>query len=132
MKKILLVAILFTALNISCKKEEVINYSSNTLVTGSWVGKYTYNAGGSTSLVDWSVTMNADGSCIVSDGSLRLDGVYNISENKLKLFAKSTGSFQIKYDATLNNNTLDGVIVWNYFQGATPVTVTGTAKLTKQ
>jgi hypothetical protein len=141
MKKLLLAAVLFTAIFTSCKKETVVNYSSNTLVTGTWGGKYSAAVppAVSNTLVDWSVSLKADGNCRVYDGkiadtasSLKLDGVYNVNEGKLKLFARSTGSFQCKFDATLSNNSLDGAIIWSYFSGATPVTLAGSGNLAKQ
>ncbi len=56
MKKILLGAVLFIVISTSCKKENAtITYSSNTLVTGLWVGKF--NTGASDS---WIINLKSD------------------------------------------------------------------------
>lgn len=136
MKKLLSAVLLFTTALSACKKESVVTYSSNTLVIGVWTGKY--SAGGTIN-VDWTADLKADGTCTVFESkiadtalSVRLIGVYNISESKLKIFARSAGSFQIKYDATLNSNSFDGAIILNYVSNGIPITSAGIANLVKQ
>lgn len=135
--KILLSAVMLVIVTFAaCKKESVVTYSSNTLVAGLWTGKY--SAGGGIN-VDWTASLKADGTCRVYETKIadtaltsKLDGVYNISEGKLKILAKTAGSLQIKYDAVLNSNSLEGTIIWNYIANGIPTTTAGIANLVKQ
>jgi hypothetical protein len=136
MKYLLTAALVLMITVAACKKENIITYSSNTQVIGVWTGKY--SAGGSQN-INWTATLKTDGSCSVYEAKItdtlvssRLDGVYNISEGKLKLYARTAGSFEVKYDAALNNNALDGTIVWMGISNGTPFSSAGIGNLVKQ
>lgn len=137
MEKLLLAAVLFTALVTSCKKETVVTYSSNTLVTGTWAGKFT---AGSIINADWVAILNADGSCRVYDSKItdtatniaKLDGLYNISNGALKVYTRTMGSIQCKFDGIVNGNTISGTIVWSVGNASGGNNVTaGNGNLTK-
>jgi hypothetical protein len=136
MKKILSAVLLFTIALIACKKESVVTYSSNTLVTGLWTGKYSAGSGIN---INWTAELKPDGNCNVWESkiadtslSVKMIGLYNISDGNLKIFARSAGSIQVKFDGTLSNNSLQGSIVWNYIANGIPATSAGIGNLVKQ
>jgi hypothetical protein len=136
MKKLLSAAVVFAVTLTACKKENIVTYSSNTLVAGLWAGKYSAGSGIN---IDWTANLKQDGSCTVYESkvadtslSVRMTGIYNISDGNVKLFAKSAGSLQVKFDGTLNNNSLEGSIVWNYIANGIPATSAGIGNLVKQ
>jgi hypothetical protein len=131
-----LLSFLIVIITVAACKKETVTYSSNTLVAGLWTGKY--SAGGGIN-IDWTASLKVDGTCRVYETKIadtaltsKLDGVYNISEGKLKILAKSAGSLQVKFDGTLNNNSLQGSIVWNYIANGIPAISAGIGNLVKQ
>jgi hypothetical protein len=136
MKKLLSVAVVFAVTLTACKKEGIVTYSSNTLVAGLWAGNYSAGAGIN---INWTADLKPDGNCTVYESkiadtslSVKMTGIYNISEGNLKIFARSAGSLQVKFDGTLSSNSLQGSIVWNFIANGIPATSAGIGNLVKQ
>jgi hypothetical protein len=134
MKKLL--SFLIVIITVAACKKETVTYSSNTLVAGLWTGKYSAGSGIN---IDWTANLKQDGSCTVYESkiadtslSVKMIGIYNISDGNLKIFARSAGSIQVKFDGTLSNNSLEGSIVWNYIANGIPATSAGIGNLVKQ
>ena len=110
MKKLFLVAVLFTAILTSCKKEDcpvttpvVPTYP----IEGSWVGKYGNGTGAPTS--GYSMLVEAGGKIVVADGatlngSLIANGTYTLTGNVFKgTYTYSGGGGTFTLQGTFNN-----------------------------
>jgi hypothetical protein len=139
MKKLLLAAVLFAAMFTSCKKEDIITYSSNTLVTGLWIGKFTTVAYNNN--YDWVALIKSDGTCRIFESKITdtsannvLNGVYNISDGNLKIQVKfPTSSLLCKYEGVVVDKTFSGTVTRTFLNGAgVTINDVGSCNLVKQ
>jgi hypothetical protein len=108
MKKLLFVAVLFTALATSCKKESCPAPAVPTYpIEGSWYGKY--GNGTATPTSGFSMVVEPGGSLTVADGavittSAKATGTWTITGNVFKATYTYSGGSALTIIANFNNS----------------------------